>query len=254
MLHMEFNIDFKSFTEDINILRSLIDNFPYPIMVFAESGRMVAINKDFIKVYNILDSDVIFKNYNVYKDNEITTEELLPCIKRVFKGETCYRSTIKVPAEEIFSKFGFKDPDVESAYVDVVIFPIFDNGGNIPYAATLFFNRRDYKGKKEIAVAKEYIKNHCVEKLNIAAVAKISCLSKTHLTRLFKKHTGLTVHEYYLSCKLELLKELLLNPDISIAHAFNLCGLSYSGHFANFFKEKTGYTPSKYREKMLNGK
>lgn len=93
---------------------------------------------------------------------------------------------------------------------------------------------------------------HCLEDFNINEVAKAAYHSPTHLTRLFKKHTGTTPYEYYTTCKFIKLQKKLLDLNLSVAQAFSACGLDYNGHFAKIFKEKTGYSPSEYRKQYFN--
>lgn len=101
----------------------------------------------------------------------------------------------------------------------------------------LLINRRVYRGINEIEKAKEYIEIYWLEKFNADETAKAVCLSKTHFTKLFKKHTGVTSHEYYINCKISKLKEKLLDTNLSI-----------NGHSARLFKEKVGVSPSEYRK------
>lgn len=111
---------------------------------------------------------------------------------------------------DISSYFGIEDFDIEAMFIDITIFPIYDKNGNIPYAAAMLAKKHVYRGKKEIERAKEYIESHSTEAFNINEAAKAAYLSKTHLTRLFKKHTGLTPHEYYMESKIKKLQETLL--------------------------------------------
>lgn len=238
----------QRFGRDISLIDNLIDSFPYPIQVYSPDGTSVMVNRALLRDYNLDSPDIIVGKYNVFKDYSVTTNELLPFAKRVFNGETFFKTNIKVPLEDIFLRFGTRDLDIEAMFLDITMFPIFDKDGKIPYAAALFINRRIYRGKKEIAKAKEYIKVHCVDKFDINEVAKEACLSKTHLTRLFKKHTGTTLYEYYLTNKINKLQELLLDLELSITQAFNICGFNYNGHFAKVFKEKTGLSPSQFRK------
>jgi AraC-like DNA-binding protein len=105
-----------------------------------------------------------------------------------------------------------------------------------------------YQGKKEIEKAKEYIENNWLEKFVLKDVLSASGLSKTHFTRLFKKHTGTTAHEFYIRVKIGKLKEKLIDPNIGVIQAFTECNLEYSGRFAKIFKDREGVTPSEYKQ------
>jgi transcriptional regulator GlxA family with amidase domain len=76
------------------------------------------------------------------------------------------------------------------------------------------------------------------------SAADVAGLSKTHFIRLFKKHTGMTPHDYYINFKMNKIKEKLSDSNLSISQAFEACGIDYNGHFAKVFKKSIGYTPS----------
>ena len=88
-----------------------------------------------------------------------------------------------------------------------------------------------------------------LERFDLNETAKAACLSKAHFTKLFKKHTGVTPHEYYTNYKISKLKEKLQDTNLSIAQAFAACNMDYNGHSARVFKDKTGLSPSAYRKK-----
>ena len=159
-----------------------------------------------------------------------------------------------MPLESIIERYGIPDWDVEAVYQDITLFPILDEEKRVIYVVAFIVNRRVYRGKDRIEKAKEYIESHWLESFNLSETAKVACLSKAQFTKLFKKHTGLTPHEYYINYKMEKLKEKLMDLNLSIAEAFAACNMNYNGHFARVFKEKTGLTPSDYRKIMLGQK
>jgi AraC-like DNA-binding protein len=122
--------------------------------------------------------------------------------------------------------------------------------GAVEYFAAVFNFKKIYRGREEIQRGKQYIESHWQEPFDLNKTAKAACLSKAHFTKLFKKHTGVTPHEYYINYKISKVKEKLLDTNLSIAQAFAACNMNYNGHSARLFKEKVGVTPSVYR-KML---
>lgn len=232
------------------LLAKVIDCFPYPIQIYAPDGTSVLVNKAMLAEYYAVSPDMIVGKYNIFKDPYIVASGQLSVLKRAFQGETVFFTDIKVPLEDIAERYGINDLDVVAIYQDITVFPIIDEEKRVVYVAAILINRRIYHGKEEIEKAKEYIENHWLEKFDLNETARAACLSKAHFTKLFKKHTGVTPHEYYTNYKISKLKEKLLDTNLSIAQTFSACNLDYNGHSARVFKDKTGLSPSDYR-KML---
>ncbi|NLT20270.1 MAG: helix-turn-helix transcriptional regulator [Syntrophomonadaceae bacterium] len=250
MKDMQNNIieSFQSFFGKEELLAKVIECFPYPIQVYAQDGTSVLVNKAMLAEYHTISPDMVVGKYNIFKDPYIVASGQLPVLKRAFKGETVFFPDVRVPLEEIAERYGIQDFDVEAVYQDITVFPILDDEKRVIYVAAFLINRRVYRGKNEIAKAKEYIETHWQEPFDAGATAKAACLSKTHFTKLFKKHTGVTPHEYYTNYKISNLKEKLQDTNLSIAQAFAACNMDYNGHSARVFKNKTGLSPSTYRK------
>jgi len=242
---------FQSLYGKEELLAKVIEFFPYPIQVYAPDGTSVLVNKALLTEYHISDPDMIVGRYNALKDPSVIETGLLHKLKRAFRGEIVSSSDVRVPLEDISERYGILDFDVEAVYQDITVFPILDDTKRVIYVVALLINRRVYRGKGEIEKAKEYIESHWLDKFDATETAKAACLSKAHFAKLFKKHTGVTPHEYYINHKISKLKEKLLDTNLSIAQAFAACNMDYSGHSARVFKDKTGLSPSDYRKSQV---
>ncbi len=81
-------------------------------------------------------------------------------------------------------------------------------------------------------------------------IAQTVNMSKYHLARLFKKHTGVTPYSYYQDIKIRKLKEALRDANLTVTQAFAACGAEYNGSFAKAFREAVGMTPTQYRKSL----
>ena len=250
MKDMQNNIieSFQSFFGKEEFLAKVIECFPYPIQVYAPDGTSVLVNKAMLAEYHAISQDMVVGRYNIFKDPYIVASGQLSVLKRAFEGETVFFPDVRVPLEEIAERYGVEDFDIEAVYQDITVFPLLDDEKRVIYVAAFLINRRVYRGKDEIEKAKEYIETHWLERFDLNETARAACLSKAHFTKLFKKHTGLTPHEYYTNYKISKVKEKLLDANLTIAQAFDACNMDYSGHSARVFKDKTGVSPSAYRK------
>ncbi|MCC8181840.1 MAG: AraC family transcriptional regulator [Clostridiales bacterium] len=93
-----------------------------------------------------------------------------------------------------------------------------------------------------------YINKHCTENLTLEQVAEHAGFSKYHFSRLFKKFTGTTFHEYLTSSRILWAKKLLVDSSTSITEIAMRSGFNSLATFNRIFKNELGCTPSEYRK------
>lgn len=113
-----------------------------------------------------------------------------------------------------------------------------------------FFKQGQSKIEMEdnrIAKTVLYIRKHLNEAIELEKLAEISCLSKDHFIRLFKKELGTTPLQYINQKKIEKAQLLLISEELAVKEiAFQLAFDDYS-YFNRLFKKTTGVTPQEYR-------
>ena len=113
-----------------------------------------------------------------------------------------------------------------------------------------FFKQGQSKIEMEdnrIAKTVLYIRKHLNEAIELEKLAEISCLSKDHFIRLFKKELGTTPLQYLNQKKIEKAQLLLITEELAVKEiAFQLAFDDYS-YFNRLFKKTTGVTPQEYR-------
>lgn len=242
----------RAFQSDLGseeLLAKIVEFFPYPIQVAAADGTLVLMNEAFMRTFRVPNPEIVLGKWNLLQDIFIENAGIKGIVSRAFQGETIQLNDIKVPIPDILEMFGKQELDMESLFLNITSFPIYNNLNQLSHVVTVFITSRLYSGREEIIKGEEYIENHWQENFNLEATARASGLSKTHFIRLFKKHTGFTPHEYYVSIKINKIKEKLKDINLSVSQAFSECGVNYNGYYAKLFKDQVGLTPSEYRRK-----
>ncbi len=238
----------QSLFEEQELLAKVIECFPYPIQIFSLDGTARMINKATLDVIGIRSIESHVDKYNVFKDPIVRELGAMDQVRQVLTGKIVYLPEFNAPYQDMIRYFNVKDRDIQTISSDITCFPLINADGVVECFAAVFILKKIYRGKEEIALAKKYIETHWLDGFDLAETAKAACLSKAYFSKLFKKHTGITPHEYYINYKINKLKEKLLDTNLSIGQAFAACNMEYNGHFAKVFKDKTGLSPSAYRK------
>ncbi|MVN89859.1 helix-turn-helix domain-containing protein [Mucilaginibacter aquatilis] len=68
-----------------------------------------------------------------------------------------------------------------------------------------------------------------------------------YLSNLFSETEGTTVEKYYISQKIEKVKELLIYDELTLSQIANRMGYSSVAYLSSQFKKETGLTPSHFK-------
>lgn len=234
--------------EEREIFEKVFMLFPYPVQIFSIDGTSRMINDAALEMMGIKSRESHVGRYNAFKDPIVNKLGVVDQIKEVLTGKTVHINDFIAPYDDMMQYYDVKERDLKAINSDITCFPLPNADGSIEYFAAVFIFKDLYAGKEEIGRGKQYIKTHWKERFSADKVAKAACLSKSHFTKLFKEHTGLTPYEYYMNYKISKLKEILLDTNLSIAQAFEACNMNYNGHSARLFREKVGVTPTAYRK------
>ena len=75
--------------------------------------------------------------------------------------------------------------------------------------------------------------------------------SYTYLANIFSKNEGETIEHFFISHKIEQVKELLIYSDLNITEIADKLNYSSVAHLSNQFKTMTGLTPTQYKQLRL---
>lgn len=94
-------------------------------------------------------------------------------------------------------------------------------------------------------IAKAYLSADLDLKLSLDNIAREVGLSRFHFIRLFKRHIGLSPHQFRIRHRIDAAK-LLIQKGIPLSEIALETGFSDQSHFTNAFRQNTGLTPSQY--------
>lgn len=83
--------------------------------------------------------------------------------------------------------------------------------------------------------------------LTISELARDIGYHRTHLSKLFKDHTGYSPQQYLLKIRMERAADLLQQEDMTIQHIASSVGYTDALYFSRQFKQWYGVSPSAYR-------
>lgn len=94
-----------------------------------------------------------------------------------------------------------------------------------------------------------YIRKNIYKTIDIDSLAAISCLSKDHFIRLFKKEVNNTPLQYINQKKIEKAQLILITDSMPVKNISYLLAYEDHSYFNRLFKKLTGVTPQQYRDR-----
>ena len=119
---------------------------------------------------------------------------------------------------------------------------------------TIFFKMREHILSRESRFdvgtqMKDFLNTQITSKFQIEQLCKHVSKSESQTIRIFKKNFGVTPYTYVLDQKISFAKKLLANTSLSVKEISDKLCFADEYYFSNFFKNKTGYTPTQYRKR-----
>lgn len=104
---------------------------------------------------------------------------------------------------------------------------------------------------RNIARAVHYIRQHACDNISVRDVLRAVPQSRRLLESRFRKLIGRTPHEEILQVKLNRVKQLLTETDLSLEQIAERAGFSHVEYLTVAFKREVGMPPSKFRSTHL---
>ena len=103
-----------------------------------------------------------------------------------------------------------------------------------------------YAPSKYTRLAIKYLEERYSDNVTVSSLAKVLKVSESYVSRIFRRETGSSPHEYLTRYRITKASELL--STLSVAEVGYACGFSDSSHFISTFKRYMGVTPMKYKQ------
>jgi two-component system response regulator YesN len=111
--------------------------------------------------------------------------------------------------------------------------------------------KRSLKNREMAASVSAYIEAHLADDLSNERLSEIFAISTSHLRKIYKDETGMTIKERVSERRLAAAKELLGDPRLKIQDISDQVGYLTVQSFIKAFKMETGKTPGEYRAELL---
>jgi two-component system response regulator YesN len=96
-----------------------------------------------------------------------------------------------------------------------------------------------------------YIEDNYHKKISLNDIGNIVYMHSTHVSKVFKKETGINISDYIVNYRIKMAKELLCDPKYKVYDVAYKVGFKGPKYFVRVFKAKTGMPPSQFRKKNL---
>ena len=94
----------------------------------------------------------------------------------------------------------------------------------------------------------KYITHYYYQPLSNEQISKEMGYASGYVNTLFRKETGMSIHEYLIQFRLKRAARMLREEDASICEISNRCGFASPAHFTKMFRRAFGATPKQYRK------
>ncbi|MGM9903384.1 AraC-like ligand binding domain-containing protein [Enterococcus sp. 10A9_DIV0425] len=111
----------------------------------------------------------------------------------------------------------------------------------------------EQKNYSALAVATvQYIEEHYAQQLTVEEIAQHLAVNRSHLSRVFKNHLGISIKEYMIGVRINRAAFLLSLTEDSVENIAYQVGFNSLVVFSRMFKKFTGETATSYRKRMNN--
>lgn len=105
------------------------------------------------------------------------------------------------------------------------------------------FDKREHKIVQTLT---QLVQEQGAAHITIQQLAASVHLSCGHLSRVFRRTTGMTLEQFLIRQRVEMAKQALLDPRLNVAEVAERCGFCNPAYFASVFKKYVNCTPREF--------
>lgn len=212
-----------------------------------------------VKICTVCSGTFVLAASNMLNNKTCTTH--WKCID--YLKENC--AAVKVINDQLYVKDGnlYTSAGMTSG-IDMALFIVEENFGpvitsKVAREMVVFLRRTGGQSQESVYLdfrthihpaihtVQDYMVQHPTAKYSIEELAGMVNMSERNLTRLFKKHTGISIHDFKTKCRLAYAESLLKHPGYTIDHIAAQCGFADARQLRRMWKEHYGKSPSEYK-------
>ncbi len=120
-----------------------------------------------------------------------------------------------------------------------------------PYEVTAAIAREHAdNGDSWFANVRDYIHAHATENPSPARLGAIANRHPTHVMRVFRRKTGVTIGDYIQAVKIDLACRLIRERELTLTQIASACCFADQSHFIRVFRKAMATSPSAYRRAL----
>ena len=104
-------------------------------------------------------------------------------------------------------------------------------------------NEHQDTSEKYVKTTIEYLNEHFDEEINLDMLASLCSITKFHLSREFKRHTGQTIFTYIITLKCKK-AQVYLSQGMTVTETALACGFDSVSYFSQTYKKVMGVSPN----------
>lgn len=195
-----------------------------------------------------------------YPQNEVKKVKVLPPKKQILSTDIFLPDLFKIdklerlilPMQQLLDCY--EGNDTQESFKDLLPANYFTSSIVIELGSQFYVQYRNYENinyktsaSRRVEMICHWIRLHADLPITVQNVADHFGITVPSLTHLMKSHRQITTIGYIHTCKMNLAKNFLITTDQPIKGIARKLGYENIKYFMRLFKEKTGVTPTQYR-------